>query len=99
MPDQAKPEAPKSEPGKVNPFKEDWRPVISKVMKAAGVAADTGAGTYKRNVMADAIWLAQLLAAEHPGKRLKELSKEQYDAFIAKAAQWGKDNGKFAAKA
>ena len=99
MSDPAKPESARPDPAKVNPFKEDWRPVIAKVMKAAGVVAEAGAGTYKRNIMADSMWLAQLLNTEHPGKRLKELSKDQYDAFIAKAAQWGKDNGKFAAKA
>ncbi len=83
---------------RINPFREDWRPVISKVMKAAGAAPEAGSGAYKRNIMTDAVWLAGLLEAEHPGKRLKELSKEQYDAFIARAAQWGRDNGKFAAK-
>jgi hypothetical protein len=90
------------EQAKINPFREDWRPVINKVVKAVGAAAEAGAGAgagaYKRNIMADAVWLAQLLETEHPGKRLKELSKEQFEAFVLKAAQWGKDNGKFAAK-
>ena len=86
-----------SGPAKINPFREDWRPILQKVQKAAGV--QTERGSYHRNIMAESIWLAQLLNAEHSGKRLKELSKEQLDAFIQKAAQWGKDNNKFAPKA
>ena len=84
-------------PAKINPFREDWRPILLKVMKAANVQSERG--TYQRNIMAESMWLAQLLNTEHPGKRLKELSKEQLEAFILKAAQWGKDNNKFAGKA
>jgi len=85
------PEAPK-----VNLFQEDWRPVVAKVMKAAGVKTEGGA--YRGNIIAQSRWLAERLGAEYPGKRLKELSAEQLEAFVQKAAQWGKDNGKFAAK-
>jgi hypothetical protein len=85
------------EPAKINPFREDWRPIVQKVLKAANVQLE--GGSYHRNIMAESRWLAELLNTEHAGKRLKELSKEQLDAFIAKAAQWGKDNNKFAGKA
>jgi len=83
------------EPAKFNPFKEDWRPIVQRVLKAAAVQVERG--SYHRNIMAESRWIAELLNVEHPGKRLKELPKEQLEAFILKAAQWGKDNGKFAA--
>jgi hypothetical protein len=78
---------------KVNPFAEDWRPILSRVLKAAGLHREHDA--YHRSILTESKWLAEALNAEYPGKRLKELSTEELEAFVQKAAKRGRDSGRF----